>query len=57
MLLTKSGITVDVIHPSDIRRYKSLGYVEEEAEKASESKPKSSRGKPGKTEEKEEGDE
>lgn len=28
MLLSKDGITVDVIHPADIARYKRLGYVE-----------------------------
>lgn len=28
MQLTKNGITVEVIHPADIRRYKGLGYVE-----------------------------
>lgn len=29
MYLTKSGITVEVIHPADIQRLKKLGYVEE----------------------------
>jgi len=28
MFLTKDGITVDVSHPSDVARYKKLGYVE-----------------------------
>jgi hypothetical protein len=28
MMLTKGGITIDVSHPSDIARYKKLGYVE-----------------------------
>jgi len=28
MILTKDGITVDVSHPSDVARYKKLGYVE-----------------------------
>lgn len=27
-MLTKDGITVDVSHPSDIARYKKLGYEE-----------------------------
>lgn len=27
MLLTKDGITVDVSHPADIQRYRTLGYV------------------------------
>jgi hypothetical protein len=36
MLLTKNGITVDVIHPADIRRYKGLGYVESESPKPAE---------------------
>ena len=31
MLLTMNGITVDVSHPSDIRRYKALGYKEMES--------------------------
>jgi len=29
MLLWKGGVTVEVTHPSDISRLKSLGYVEE----------------------------
>lgn len=28
MYLSKDGITIQVSHPSDIRRYKALGYVE-----------------------------
>lgn len=28
MLLTKNGITIEVIHPADIARYKHLGYAE-----------------------------
>ncbi len=30
MYLTKGGITIEVIHPSDIKRYKSAGYVDAE---------------------------
>lgn len=29
MYLSKNGVTVEVTHPSDIRRYKSLGYAED----------------------------
>lgn len=29
MLLVKDGITVEVSHPADIRRFKGMGYVEE----------------------------
>lgn len=28
MYLTKDGITIEVAHPRDIARYKSLGFVE-----------------------------
>lgn len=28
MYLTKSGITVEITHPAEIKRYKGLGYVE-----------------------------
>jgi hypothetical protein len=28
MILEKDGITIDVSHPSDVARYKKLGYVE-----------------------------
>jgi hypothetical protein len=28
MNLTKDGITIEVSHPSDIARYKKIGYVE-----------------------------
>lgn len=44
MYLSKNGITVEVSHPSDIRRYKSLGYKEElapEAVKPNAKKPES----------------
>lgn len=39
MMLTKDGITVDVPHPSDIARYKKLGYAEPEKAKPAEVKP------------------
>lgn len=42
MLLTKDGITVDVVHPSDIKRYKSIGYVEEVS---ADGKPKGGKAK------------
>jgi hypothetical protein len=28
MFLTKDGITIEVSHPSDIARYKQIGYVQ-----------------------------
>lgn len=27
MKLTKDGITIEVSHPSDVQRYKAIGYV------------------------------
>lgn len=48
MLLSKNGITVDVIHPADITRYKRLGYAELPAPKIEEptaEKPKVERSK------------
>ena len=42
MLLTKDGVSVEVMHPADIRRFKSLGYKEPIFE---EEKPKRGRGK------------
>lgn len=64
MLLTKGGITVDVIHPADIARYKHLGYAEvpetkPEEPKAEKAKVERARGKPegSKSEEPKEGKE
>jgi hypothetical protein len=31
MFLTKGGVTIEVFHPSDIARYKKVGYVQEKA--------------------------
>lgn len=42
MLLSKDGVSVDVVHPADIQRFKSLGYKEPVFE---EEKPKRGRGK------------
>ena len=40
MLLCKDGVTVDVTHPADIKRYKSLGYTEEKAPEEATVEPK-----------------
>jgi hypothetical protein len=40
MLLCKDGVTVDVAHPADIKRYKSVGYTEEKAPEETPAEPK-----------------
>lgn len=36
MFLTKDGITIELVHPAEIARYKQIGYVEAKAPIASE---------------------
>jgi hypothetical protein len=40
MRLKKDGVSVTAVHPADIARFKSLGYVEVEGAKPSTSAPK-----------------
>jgi len=35
MFLTKDGITIELVHPAEIARYKKMGYVEPKAPEAS----------------------
>ncbi len=46
MLLTKNGITVEVVHPADIARYKHLGYAEVKEEQPEEVVPTPKTNKP-----------
>lgn len=39
MILTKDGITVEVIHPLDVFRYKGIGYVEVQESESQEPEP------------------